>query len=92
MKILLMLAKAAMGLVWGVLILNIVKPFPDNAAIALYIITGFLFFMHALQMGIFVAAFSKQFKLSGWDKISILIFGVFALIGIRQKHMPPPAQ
>ncbi|MDF5088999.1 DUF1145 domain-containing protein, partial [Vibrio parahaemolyticus] len=43
MKALIMLAKAAIAFVWLVLILNIFMPFPGNAAIALYIMTAFLF-------------------------------------------------
>ncbi len=49
MKALLWLAKAAIGFVWLVLLFNIVMPFPGNAAIALYIMTAFLLFMHGFH-------------------------------------------
>ncbi|MCG6351551.1 DUF1145 domain-containing protein [Vibrio fluvialis] len=87
MKILLILAKAAIAFVWLVLLINIVMPFPGKAAIALYIMTAFLFFMHGLQMLIFVGAFGDKVKMNGWEKWSILIFGIFALLDIRRKHM-----
>ncbi len=87
MKILLILAKAAIAFVWLVLLFNIVMPFPGNAAIALYILTAFLFMMHGLQMLIFVGAFGDKVKTTKWEKWSILIFGIFALLDIRRKHM-----
>ncbi|MCA2492632.1 MULTISPECIES: DUF1145 domain-containing protein [Vibrio] len=67
--------------------LNIVMPFPGNAAIALYIMTAFLFIMHGLQMAIFIGAFGDKIQMSSWEKYSILIFGIFALLDIRRKHM-----
>ncbi len=87
MKILLILAKASIAFVWLVLLLNIVMPFPGKAAIALYIMTAFLFMMHGLQMLIFVGAFGDKVKTTSWEKWSILIFGIFALLDIRRKHM-----
>ncbi|WP_162063570.1 DUF1145 domain-containing protein [Vibrio taketomensis] len=87
MKALILLAKAAIGFVWFVLILNFFMPFPGNAAIALYILTAFLFMMHGLQMLIFIGAFGDKINMSGWEKWSILIFGIFALLDIRRKYM-----
>ncbi|MFA0543776.1 DUF1145 domain-containing protein, partial [Vibrio sp. 10N.222.52.B7] len=75
MKFLLPLAKAAIAFVWFILIVNIFYPFPGNAAIALYIMTAFLFFMHGLQMLIFIGAFGDKIEMSRWEKWSILIFG-----------------
>ncbi|WP_413285580.1 DUF1145 domain-containing protein [Vibrio sp. MA40-2] len=87
MKILILLAKVSIAFVWLVLLLNIFMPFPGKAAIALYIMTGFLFMMHAVQMLIFIGAFGDKIKITGWEKWSILIFGIFALLDIRRKHM-----
>ncbi len=87
MKGLLILAKAAIGFVWLVLIINIVMPFPGKAAIALYIMTAFLFIMHGLQALIFIGAFGDKITMSRWEKWSILVFGIFALLDIRRKHM-----
>ena len=87
MKALLILAKAAIAFVWFVLILNFFMPFPGKAAIALYIMTAFLFIMHGLQMAIFIGAFGDKIKMSTWEKYSILIFGIFALLDIRRKYM-----
>ncbi len=87
MKGLLILAKAAIAFVWLVLIINIVMPFPGKAAIALYIMTAFLFIMHGLQALIFIGAFGDKITISRWEKWSILVFGIFALLDIRRKHM-----
>ncbi|ODP98111.1 MULTISPECIES: DUF1145 domain-containing protein [Salinivibrio] len=87
MKGLILLAKAAIAFVWLVLIANIVHPFPGVAAMALYIMTGFLLVMHGLQMLIFLGAFGDKIAMSRWEKWSILIFGIFALLDIRRKHM-----
>ncbi|MDD9196582.1 DUF1145 domain-containing protein [Aliivibrio sp. S3MY1] len=87
MKGLIILAKIAIGFVWLILLLNLFMPFPGTGAIALYILTAFLFMMHGLQMLIFIGAFGDKISMSRWEKWSILIFGVFALLDIRKKHM-----
>ncbi|KOE80997.1 DUF1145 domain-containing protein [Vibrio aestuarianus] len=87
MKVLLVLAKAAIAFVWFILLLNIFMPFPGKAAIALYIMMAFLFIMHGLQMLIFIGAFGDKINMSRWEKWSILVFGVFSLLDIRRKHM-----
>lgn len=87
MKVLIMLAKAAIGFVWFILLLNFFVPFPGKAAIALYIMAAFLLFMHGIQMMIFIGAFGDKVKMSAWEKWSILIFGIFALLDIRRKYM-----
>ena len=87
MKGLIILAKMAIGIVWLMLLLNLFMPFSGNGAIALYILMAFLFMMHGLQMLIFIGAFGDKISMSRWEKWSILIFGVFALLDIRKKHM-----
>lgn len=87
MKILLVLAKAAIAFVWLVLLFNIVHPFPGKAAIALYIMMVFLLMMHGLQALMFLGAFGDKIKTTRWEKWSILIFGIFSLLDIRRKHM-----
>ncbi|WP_305460190.1 DUF1145 domain-containing protein [Photobacterium leiognathi] len=87
MKALILIAKLAIAFVWLVLLINIVHPFPGVATMALYIMTAFLFMMHGLQMLIFIGAFGDKINMSGWEKWSILIFGIFALLDIRRKHM-----
>jgi putative membrane protein len=87
MNILILLAKTAIAFVWLILLLNLFMPFPGKAAIALYIMAVFLFMMHAVQMMIFIGAFGDKINISGWEKWSILIFGIFSLLDIRRKHM-----
>jgi putative membrane protein len=87
MKWLLVLAKCAIAFVWLVLLLNIFQPFPGNSAIVLYIMTAFLLIMHGLQMAIFIGAFGEKVPMTSWERWSILVFGVFALLDIRRKYM-----
>ncbi len=87
MKTLIILAKTSLLFVWLILIFNIFHPFQGVGAMALYIMTGFLLCMHGLQMLIFIGAFGDKINMTRWDKWSILIFGVFALLDIRQKYM-----
>ena len=87
MKQFIILAKISLIFVWLILMFNILHPFPGVGAMALYIMTGFLLCMHGLQMLIFIGAFGDKIAITRWDKWSILIFGVFALLDIRQKHM-----
>lgn len=83
--ILIRLAKVAMVGVWFVLLANILMPFPGKSAIALYILTVFLLFMHCLQLLIFIGAFGESLKLSAKQKWGIVFFGIFELLAIRQK-------
>ena len=87
MKILLIIAKLSIAFVWLILAINIVSPFHGATALMLYVLTAFLFMMHGLQMMIFLGAFGDKLSLSRWERWSILIFGIFALLDIRQKHM-----
>lgn len=87
MRVLIFLAKASIAFVWFILLLNLVMPFPGKAAIALYIMTAFLFMMHLVQMLIFIGAFGDKINITSWEKWSILIFGIFSLLDIRRKHM-----
>ncbi|MCK6265745.1 DUF1145 domain-containing protein [Vibrio sp. ZSDE26] len=86
------IAKAVIAVVWGVLIYNLIAPFHYPLNLVLYIIMGFLLFTHILQTVIFSAAFSKQLKLTLGDKLSILVFGVCALIDIRNKRVIPEVE
>lgn len=87
MKTLILLAKAAIAFVWLVLLVNIVHPFPGAAAMALYIMTAFLFMMHGLQMLIFIGAFGDKITMSGWEKWSILILVFSPCLIFATKHM-----
>jgi putative membrane protein len=87
MKILIFIAKLAIAFVWIILGINIFSPFHGATALMLYVLTVFLFLMHGLQMMIFLGAFGDKLSLTKWERFSILIFGIFALLGIRQKHM-----
>lgn len=87
MNKLIWLAKGAMGFVWLVLLTNIFMPFPGKAAIALYILTLFLLFMHGIQLLIFLGAFGDKVSISAKEKWAILFFGIFELLAIRKRYM-----
>ncbi len=87
MNAFILFAKISIGFVWLVLLTNVVYPFPGTSAMVLYIMTAFLFCMHGLQMLIFIGAFGDKIPMTKMEKYSILIFGIFSLLAIRQKHM-----
>ncbi|WP_070962926.1 DUF1145 domain-containing protein [Vibrio sonorensis] len=87
MKIVIWLGKALFAGVWLVLLYNIIQPFAGNAAVALYIFTACLFFMHGIQMLMFVKVFGQKINMTTWEKWSILVFGVFSLLHIRNKYL-----
>ncbi|WP_428803970.1 DUF1145 domain-containing protein [Vibrio kyushuensis] len=89
MNVGIIIAKAVTSIVWLVLIYNIITPFHYPLDLVLYIIMGFLLFTHLLQTVIFSAAFSKQLKMTWGDRLSILVFGVCAVIDIRNKRLLP---
>lgn len=81
-----MLAKIAILFVWLVLATNLIYPFPGIGAIALYILSVFLFCMHGLQLLIFTGAYGDKIPISGKEKCAILIFGIFELLNIHTKN------
>lgn len=91
MKALLMLAKIAFRVCLVCLNTEYLPSISRQRCHRLYIMTAFLFLMHGVQMAIFLGAFGDKLKLGTWEKYSILAFGIFALLDIRQKHMMGPA-
>ena len=86
MSKLLFVAKVTMSLVWLVLLINFFLPFAGKASIALYILAGFLLFMHALQLLIFLGAFGESLKLTTKEKLGILFYGIFELLAINKRR------
>ncbi|MBD1576445.1 DUF1145 domain-containing protein [Vibrio sp. S11_S32] len=80
-------AKLFMLVVWGVFITNFIQPFPGITHIALNVMAIFTIFMHGLQSLLFSGnALGPDVQLTRWEKISIFIFGTFALIDIKNKY------
>ncbi|OEF26113.1 DUF1145 domain-containing protein [Vibrio rumoiensis] len=87
-KIMHIVAKLFMLLVWGVFIANLIQPFPGLTHVALNVMAIFMLFMHALQSLLFSGdALGKDVKLTRWEKFSIFLFGTFALIDIKNKYL-----
>ena len=72
-------SKAVMILIWGLLISNLFFPFPGKAEIVLYLLLGFVIFMHLIQLLMIYGAFSEKLKLTKSEAGQIFIFGVFKL-------------
>ncbi len=85
MKWFILCAKASFILVWLILIYNIISPFQGGVAIVLYAIGAFLVLMHGIQMVIFSTTLGKTLSMTRWERWSILIFGVFAVLVIRDR-------
>lgn len=86
-KVIQLLAKGFMLLVWGVFIANLIHPFPGMAYVALNIMAIFMLLMHGLQSVLFSTALAEGKTLSRWEKISIVLFGTFALLDLKDKYL-----
>ena len=86
-KVFNLLAKGFMLLVWGVFITNLVQPFPGAAHIALNVMAIFTLFMHGLQSLLFSTALAEGVTLNRWEKVSIMLFGTFALLDLKNKYL-----
>ncbi|MFV0575784.1 MAG: DUF1145 domain-containing protein [Vibrio sp.] len=89
-KLLNVLAKVFMLVVWGVFISNLVHPFPGIAHIAMNVMAVFMLFMHGMQSLLFSTALAKDVKMTAWEKFSIVLFGTFALLDLKDKYLTPP--
>ncbi len=85
MNIFLCMGKGLMLLIWTVLITNIFWPFPGKAAMAFYLLTGFVVFLHLIQFLIFYGAFGEKLQLRKREVLSIFTFGVFSLWGFKER-------
>ncbi|MDN2482333.1 DUF1145 domain-containing protein [Vibrio agarivorans] len=83
---LILLAKGLFLAVWGVLFSNFFTSYPHEVTIVLFVILGFMILMHAMQAAVFITALRKRVPLTLGDKLSLLVFGVFGLLGIKYKY------
>lgn len=87
-KIITIIAKLFMLVVWGVFILNFIRPFPSFAHVAFNAMAILMIVMHGLQSLLFSGnALGKEVTLTKWEKFSIFLFGTFALIDIKNKYL-----
>ena len=71
--------------VWGVMVFNLVHPFPKPLKSFLDIAMVFMVFMHALQTIFLKATLPKGEKISGLVQLRIFFFGVFEMLAMQKK-------
>ncbi|WP_086981885.1 DUF1145 domain-containing protein [Vibrio aphrogenes] len=86
-KLLNLIAKVFMLMVWMVFITNLIQPFPGVAHIAMNVMALFTLVMHGLQSFLFSSALPKGVSLSKWEKCTIILFGTFALLDLKDKYL-----
>jgi putative membrane protein len=85
MKYFIPFAKVLMAIIWGLLITNLVFPFPGKAAMAFYFLLGFVVVMHAIQLLVIYGAFAEKLKLSKKEGVELFFFGVFKMWQIKDR-------
>lgn len=78
-------AKVLMIIIWGLLLTNLIFPFPGKAAVVFYLLLAFVFVMHSIQLLMIYGAFSEKLKLSKSEAAQIFIFGVFKLWQLKSR-------
>lgn len=85
MNLFIRFAKFLMVIIWGILLVNLVFPFPGKAAMAFYFLLAFIFAMHSIQLLAIYGAFAEKLKLSKKEALAIFLFGVFSLWQMRKR-------
>jgi putative membrane protein len=85
MKYFIPFAKILMVIIWGLLIANLVFPFPGKAAMAFYFLLAFVVVMHAIQLLVIYGAFAEKLNLSKKEGIELFFFGVFKMWQIKDR-------
>ena len=79
MRYFITLGKVLMTTIWGILLYNLFFPFNGQAAIAFYLLLGFIFVIHIIQLLVVYGAFSEKLKLTPFEALQVFFFGVFKL-------------
>ena len=85
MKYFIPFAKFLMIIIWGLLIANLIFPFPGKAAMAFYFLLAFVFVMHSIQLLVIYGAFAEKLKLSKKEGLAIFFFGVFNMWQLKDR-------
>ncbi|RBW43665.1 hypothetical protein DS885_13040 [Psychromonas sp. B3M02] len=80
-------AKGLMVIIWGLLLVNLVLPFPGKAAMAFYFLLAFVVVMHAIQLLVIYGAFAEKLKLTKKEGVEIFFFGVFKMWQLKDRLM-----
>lgn len=85
MKYFIPFAKFLMVIIWGLLITNLIFPFPGKAAMAFYFLLAFVIVMHTIQLLVIYGAFAEKLKLSKKEGLAIFFFGVFKMWQLKDR-------
>jgi putative membrane protein len=85
MPLLINIGKTITLIAWLMMTYNLIMPFEGNVAIILNIILGITCMMHCFQVAIFHMLFKPLLPLSKKDYLQVFIFGIFSLLGYRQR-------
>lgn len=79
--------RAIILLVWGFLLVNLLKPFPVPVNYFLYFSLGFMVFMHSLKLLMLKSTLMLgEQKLTALEQLRIFLFGVFELLAWQRKQ------
>ncbi|PHM62768.1 DUF1145 family protein [Xenorhabdus ishibashii] len=81
-----LLGRAIMILVWGIMIFNLFHPFPKPLRYFMDIAMVFTVIMHAFQLLLLKNSQPKDQNLSGFLQTKIFFFGVFELLSWQKKQ------
>lgn len=85
MRLFINLGKFATGIAWLLMIYNLVLPLGGQMGLFLHCLLGLTLIMHLIQLAIFYRAVAAQAKVTGKDYLSVMIFGVFAVLTYRAR-------
>ena len=68
-------AKLLMLIIWAILLSNLFLSFPGEISTVLYLLLGFVFFMHFIQLLVIYGAFAEKLKLTKSECLQIFVFG-----------------
>lgn len=79
-----------MLMIWGILVFNLMHPFPKPVKYFLDIAMIFMILMHGLQLILLKVTQPKDQPIKNWQQIKIFLFGVFELLSWQKKQLQTP--
>ncbi|WP_137886723.1 DUF1145 domain-containing protein [Pseudomonas sp. 2FE] len=83
MKVFLRLGKVVAGLFWLVVLVNLLSPFAKPFDLLLYVLGGVILLAHVAELTLFNYRLQGRPQ-PGLDRLQVLLFGVFHLLGLPQ--------
>ncbi|NQD93563.1 DUF1145 domain-containing protein [Pseudomonas sp. CrR25] len=91
MKTLMGLGKVLAALFWGVVLANLLSPFAQPFALLLHVAGVLILLVHGLELVLFKAHVDGSPR-PGLERVHILLFGIFHLLGRPQAQPVADAQ